>query len=189
MKNTYTQYIDAILAGESIISQAKLAGVNMNTLRRILIKHPNYDKAKAEGKLRPGKIEPKLRAQAETSPAVADVVAGMTLQAASEKHGVPIASLRMMVNMAHPDVVLKFRGKSPNKVEELVKRAEQRALAKAQELLGSVQPAEPETPLEPTEEEPDEYPLDQEELDLVLGALKDPQMAGKIVGFVRLMAA
>lgn len=133
MKPDYTANIDAILAGSPINVQAKLLGVNVNTLRRLLIQHPDYEKAKAEGRLHSkGIAVPKLRDAAKDSPAVAEVMAGATTTSVAEKYGIPVTSLTKMVHLAHPGVSLRYRGVSEVELAERAYQKAQKALARAQ---------------------------------------------------------
>lgn len=113
--------IERILSGESLYAVAKSVGVNTTTIRRELIKHPDYAKAKADGIIRkpgiPGRPE-KLAQEAVNSPAVAEVVAGATTTATAKKYGLPVASLTKMVHIAHPDFSLQRRGKTATEVLE-----------------------------------------------------------------------
>lgn len=115
----YLPEIQRILSGESLYAVSKEAGVNSNTIRRELIKHPDYAKAKAEGIIKkpgiPGRPE-KLAQEALDSPAVAEVVAGGTTTAVAKKYGLPVASLNKMVRIAHPDFSLQHRGKTVSQV-------------------------------------------------------------------------
>lgn len=139
MKTQYDHHIEAILAGNSIGSEAKLAGVNMNTLRRILIKHPDYANAKAEGKLHQKGITPKLREAAETSPAVQEVLSGATLSGTAVKYGIPPASLAKMVHVTRPGLNLQQRGKAPDEVAAFALEKAKRALKRAQAMFEAAQ--------------------------------------------------
>lgn len=111
----------------------------MNTLRRILIKHPDYETAKSEGRLHQKGITPKLRKEAKESPAVLEVLAGATLSGTAVKYGIPPASLARMVHFAHPDLNLQHRGKSPDEVAELAMKKAHRAMKKAARLAEATQ--------------------------------------------------
>lgn len=128
MKKDLTPYVEAVLHGQSMRSQSDLAGVNVNTLRREVLKHPNYEAAKAEGKLHTWSKPPTLRAAAENHPAVDEVVAGATLLETAAKYNLPLSSLRTMVKIANPDLNLLHREKSPEDIA-----AEQELLTKATE--------------------------------------------------------
>lgn len=133
MKPDYTPSIAAILAGSPINVQAKALDVNVNTLRRLLLKHPDYEKAKAEGRLHAKGIAPKLQEAAKDSPAVAEVMAGATTTSVAEKYGLPVASLTKMVRLAHPGISLRYRGASEAELAEKALEKAKRALAKAQQ--------------------------------------------------------
>lgn len=130
MTSQYDHHINAILAGASIGSECKKAGVNVNTLRRILIKHPDYEKAKADGKLHTKGIPAKLAALAVDSPAVAEVIAGATLAATALKYDIPAASLAIMVHKANPGISLHHRGKSQEEMLEISMQKAQRTINK-----------------------------------------------------------
>ena len=113
--------VEEILAGASLYATAKKYSMSPETIRRELIKHPDYAKAKADGIIRkpgiPGRPE-KLAQEAFNSPAVAEVVAGATTTATAKKYGLPVASLTKMVHIAHPDFSLQRRGKTATEVLE-----------------------------------------------------------------------
>ena len=111
MKNTLSQYIDAVLAGSPIRTEAKKAGVHPEQLRRKVQKHPDYAKAKAEGLLHaPGLPGAPVLDQATVEAAVADVVGGMTVTDAATKHGLAISTLTKKVHQANPELDLPKGG-------------------------------------------------------------------------------
>jgi len=107
MKQDLTPYLDAIVAGASINSQAKLAGINATTMRRAAIKHPNYAEAKAAGRLHekglPGAVPVDQRL---ADAALEDVAGGMTLQAAAIKHGLAVSTLTKVFHKRNPSAKL-----------------------------------------------------------------------------------
>lgn len=131
MKPDYSEAINAILAGSPIVVEAKKLGVNMNTLRRILIKHPDYEAAKADGRVRT--VTPaRLKYEATDSPAVAEVLAGSTVAAAAAKHGIPVTSLAKMVKIARPGISLQHRDKTPEELLALELKKATKAMEKVQ---------------------------------------------------------
>ena len=131
----HTIQVNEILAGASLNATAKKYGMGPETIRRELIRHPNYAAAKASGVIRqpglPGRPQ-KLLDEAATSLAVAEVVAGATTTATAKKYGLPLASLTKMVHIAHPDFSLQHRGKT--KEEVLTEKLRKLNIAKAKEL-------------------------------------------------------
>lgn len=123
----YKTQVEEVLAGASISATAKKYGVDPGSISRDLRKHPDYAKAKAEGRIRPpglpGKPQ-KLLDAAATHPAVAEVLASAdTVSEIAKRHGVPPASLAKMVHVAHPDFSIRHRGRSETEVlEEKLRR-------------------------------------------------------------------
>ena len=111
MKNTLNEFVDSVMAGSPIRVEAKKAGVFPEQLRRAVQKHPDYAKAKSEGRLHP----PGLPGAPELDPvlvgaAVADVVAGMTVTDAAVKHGMAVSTLTKKVHQANPGIDLPKGG-------------------------------------------------------------------------------
>lgn len=128
----YIHEVERVLAGESLYAVSKSAGLNSNTIRRELIKHPGYAAAKANGRLKPKHIPGRPlrdRNDANDARAIAEVIAGATTTATAQKYGLPVASLTKMVHVAHPDFSLQYRGKT--KLEVLEEKMRKLALAKA----------------------------------------------------------
>jgi hypothetical protein len=132
MKIDLTPYVAAVIAGSPLNQEAKKAGVNSATLHRLVVKDPDYVKAKEDGRIRrpglPGKPQ-KLLDEAHQSPAVAEVLAGSTITAAALRHGIPVSSLTKMVHIVRPGVNMKTR-----RGEDAVRAAE-RKLEKARKAL------------------------------------------------------
>lgn len=109
MKTPLNEFVAAVLAGSPISVEAKKAGVHPEQIRRKVQAHPDYAKAKVEGKLRkpglPG--APELDA-AVVEAAITDVVGGMTDSAI--KHGVAASTLTKKFHQAHPGVSLPKGG-------------------------------------------------------------------------------
>lgn len=128
MKQDFTPYIAAVLAGASINSQAKIAGVAQTTLQRLVIKHPDYAKAKAEGKLHakglPGvtPVDPDLAKRA-----LSDVDGGLTIQDAALKNGMPVSTLTKLFHKHNPGVKAQRGGLgTPRSHESRLDRAKQK---------------------------------------------------------------
>jgi len=133
----YLPEIERILSGESLYAVAKSTGMSPETIRRELIKHPNYVKAKADGIIRQPGIPGKSKMDAsEHSAAIAEVVAGGTTTAVAKKYGIPVASLNKLVHREHPDFSLQHRGKTTQQVLEAKLRKLAVAKLKAQHLVG-----------------------------------------------------
>ncbi len=111
MKQDLTPYLDAIVAGASINSQAKLAGVDPTSMRRAVLKHPNYAEAKAAGRLHekglPGAVPVD---QGLADAALEDVASGMTLQASAMKHGLAVSTLTKVFHKRNPSAKLTRGG-------------------------------------------------------------------------------
>lgn len=137
MKIDHTPYIDAILGGKSIGSQAKLAGVNVNTLRRLLVVHPDYDNAKANGQLHSKglpEVTPDYTHEA-VDEAVAEVALGALVVPTAAKYGIPFASLHKLFKKAHPEISLRHRDKNPEQVAEIKLDNARKALKRAAKKL------------------------------------------------------
>jgi glutamate synthase domain-containing protein 2 len=154
-----------VLNGNSINSEANLAGVNIETLRRLVIKHPGYDNAKVQGKLHAKGILPKLEALAPASEAVKEVVAGASAISTARKHNIPLASLMKMIKFAHPNINMRYRNATPQESAQRTLENRRKALAKAEkkalEILGSSAPKppttqNPRTPTKPQAPTPDQ---------------------------------
>lgn len=125
MKQDFTTYVQAVLNGASINSQAKIAGVAQTTLQRLVIKHPDYASAKADGKLHvkglPGvtPTDPDLVRRA-----LADVDGGLTIQAAAIKNGMPVSTLTKLFHKHNPGVKAQRGGLgTPRSQESRLERA------------------------------------------------------------------
>jgi lambda repressor-like predicted transcriptional regulator len=179
MKTDLTQYVEAVLRGASMRSQADLAGVNVNTLRREVLKHPNYESAKAQGLLHAWSKPASLAAAAPDHPAVADVIAGSTLQAAAQRHNVPLASLQTMLKIAHPNFSARYRDKTPEEISAIRAQKAKEAMEKAQRAAAKIQ--ELGAVAEPT------YAVPTEDVELVRSSLRKPEIASKIVEYVKFL--
>ena len=146
MKIDYTPYIDAVLAGASINSQAKLAGLDATALRRLVVKHPDYAAAKAAGLLHakglPGAVPVD---QSLMDAALADIADGMTAQAAAIKHGMAVATVTKAHHKRNPKVSLNRGGLGTARdAESIVDRARstvtrcEKALEKAKKDLATL---------------------------------------------------
>lgn len=149
MNTQYTEFVAAVLKGSPIKVQAEAAGIHMETLRRLVMKHPGYAKAKAAGKLHskglPG-VVPLDKSTFATHPAVLDVCAGATMTEASTKHGVPYSTLQRMLAYVFPDK--DFRRDHATTLEAArvaVKHAEE-ALQKARSDLARLESLAPTSP-------------------------------------------
>lgn len=98
--------VNRVVRGElSMTAAAKLAGVSVSGLRLKVLKHPDYEKAKAAGNIlaKPAMATRDV-AELRKHPAVIDVVDnGMTYAAAGEKHGEYAATVHDWVHKAYPD--------------------------------------------------------------------------------------
>lgn len=146
MTNSLTPYLDAIMAGASINSQAKLAGVDPTALRRATLKHPGYAQARADGKLHakglPG-AAPVDKSLVQT--ALADVDGGMTIQASAMKYGMPVSTLTKMFHKHNPGVKAQRGGLgTPRSTDSRIERAQatvircRKALEKAEKDLSGL---------------------------------------------------
>jgi len=103
----YLPEIERILSGESLYAVAKSTGMSPETIRRELIKHPNYAEAKAAGRLHekglPGAVPVDQRL---ADAALEDVAGGMTLQAAAIKHGLAVSTLTKVFHKRNPSAKL-----------------------------------------------------------------------------------
>lgn len=98
--------VNRVVAGDlSMSAAAKLAGVSVSGLRLKVLKHPDYEAAKASGRIQ---SKPVMAArdvgELRAHPAVIDVVEnGMTYAAAGAKHGEYAATIHGWVHKAYPD--------------------------------------------------------------------------------------
>lgn len=119
--------IKLVLSGQASINAAsKAADVSTQTLRKHLYKHPDYDKAVAEGRIAaaPDTTAPDLEAL-RTNPAVLAVVnGGLSLRKAVEMYPDSVASsmsLSRWIKKAFPDHVIGSpTGGRRRSTEELV---------------------------------------------------------------------
>lgn len=137
--NTLSPYVDQVLAGKSINAAAKEAGVHPQTLRRVLLKHPDYASAKENGKLRPKGLEGVVPLDVEAlknDPAILEVLNGGLTTVVAEKYGLEQATLAARFHKAYPGHSLR-RGARKNGVEAARAAVEQarRALERAEKAL------------------------------------------------------
>lgn len=98
--------VNRVVRGElSMTAAAKLAGVSVSGLRLKVLKHPDYERAKAAGNIQAKPVmAPRDVGELRKHPAVIDVVDnGMTYAAAGEKHGEYAATVHDWVHKAYPD--------------------------------------------------------------------------------------
>lgn len=113
----YKPEVERVMAGESMNSVAKSIGVNINTLRREVIKHPGFATAKSSGVIRQsGVFDKPKREIADHADAIAEVVSGATTTATAAKYGIPVASLNKLVKRAHPNFSFQHRGMTQEEV-------------------------------------------------------------------------
>lgn len=136
MKRDYTKYVEAVLAGASIGSQAKLAYAHVNSIRQALLKHPGYEKAKAAGKLHSPGLHHEKSDRPVTQEAIDDVVSGTPIVEAARKHNVPYSSLRRSLHKVRPDIVKPKTLEGPPDSVEAKARA---LIRKAQKYLDEAQ--------------------------------------------------
>lgn len=143
MKQDLSKYVDEVLSGVSLNQAARTAGVNVSTIRRALLKHPDYEKAKAAGKLHAQGVQvnpyrkPKLAEMSKTSPAVDEVLAGAAVADVAREYGIPHASLTRMVKLRDPSA-LPTKVLDPEVAAKAQLKIARRAIAKAEELMRSI---------------------------------------------------
>jgi hypothetical protein len=130
----YEQDLLKILDGASINSQAKLAGCSPSTLWRALVKHPDYDKAKAAGKLHVGRIPAKLEAMHNAKEIVDEVLNGGTTIAVAAKWNMPVSSLSKLVHKMHPGISLANRRASTLELAVIAQKKAEKAAQRAKKL-------------------------------------------------------
>lgn len=126
MTKHLTPVIEKVLAGEMSVGEAgRSAGVSAMTISRALQAHPDYARAKAEGRVaaRPAQNDVDVEAL-KNHPAVLEVVTkGLGYREAGEKHGVAVMTLNRWVKRAYPDYDgVRHRGRPPKKKEEAPSR-------------------------------------------------------------------
>lgn len=147
MMKDLSDSIHNVLAGKSVNSEAKLAGVNPTTLRRLVMKHPDYVDAKAKGLLhKPGlpgyvPLDPD-KVEAAISAITRD---GLTVEAAALLHGMAVSTVNKEFRRRYPDSQLKRGGLGVKRdPESKLQRARaavdlaRAALARAEAELGAL---------------------------------------------------
>ncbi len=106
---THPAIADVLVNGVSINQAARNHGLTAPTLRVAVMRHPDYEKAKAEGKLRERlAMDVKTAEELRAHPAVVDAVSGeMSYDQAAAKHGIHPKTLGRWVQKAHPGLVAK----------------------------------------------------------------------------------
>ncbi|MCF8169360.1 MAG: hypothetical protein K9K38_17225 [Rhodoferax sp.] len=141
MTKDLSKYISEVLSGVSMGQAAKAAGVHLNTLRKHVVNHPDYKKAKANGTIHPKGLpgltpNPSVTANAAT--AVDEVLAGATIAATAAKYGIPPSSLSLLVRRKGVLATTKAKGKDPEVAAKAQLKIARRAIAKAEELMRSI---------------------------------------------------
>lgn len=134
MSKHLAPYVQAVLNGSPINVEAKRAGTYFTKLRNLVMRHPDYEKAKAEGLLHkpglPGVVQVSVD-DATISQAVAEVFSGSSVTSTGAKYGIAVSTLCRKVKKAHPDIDLgKGKLMTLRKAEKGLEEAKE-ALAKA----------------------------------------------------------
>ncbi len=137
----HTQHIEKILAGTSISAVSAETGLATSTLHRLLLKHPDYAKAKAEGKLYAKGIPPKLEELAHGAwrAAIDEVVIGRkSAKSVADAMSYPLASFMKAIRYAYPDIDMRYRNATPQEAATRKLESRRKALSRAEKALSEL---------------------------------------------------
>lgn len=122
MSKDIAHLLPQVLAGTMTVGEAaRAAGTNRMAVSRALQAHPDYAKAKAEGRIAARPCNPTIDpASLRDHPAIVDVVVnGMTYLEAATKHSMSVMTLNRWVKRAYPDYAeVRSRGRPPKSAKE-----------------------------------------------------------------------
>lgn len=131
----HTLHIEKILAGTSISAVSRETGLALSTLQRLLLKHPDYAKAKADGKLHAKGIPPKIEELAHGAwrAAIDEVVIDhKSAKSVADQNKFPLASFMKAIRYAYPDIDMRYRNDSPKEAAHKRLQNKRKALARAE---------------------------------------------------------
>ncbi len=139
--NDHPAIVDVLVHGVSISQSAKKHGFTTPTLRNYLLRHPDYAKAKADGRLhQPKTYGAASNEELKDHPAVLEVLKGeMTLGEIGAKYGVNPVTLSRWVKRTNPDIAGKTGpGGRPQKIKKSESAAVLMAVATVKQLAKSL---------------------------------------------------